>query len=197
MEILTSSLLIALLAVGSANIGLELRRDLMMLQQNSYRNERYMRWLRNSADTTSYIRLCAYIALLVMMAPQLSERFRCAVALVVLLINIFNLSTATYKKPLVWTPRAKRIYSTAAVLTIGAVMAVWLCTRSLMWTGSMLMLAYAASHIILMTANWLLRPVEAKINKGYYDDAARILHAMPDMKVIGITGSYGKTSTKH
>ncbi|MCM1504315.1 MAG: UDP-N-acetylmuramoyl-tripeptide--D-alanyl-D-alanine ligase [Muribaculum sp.] len=197
MGILTYSLLIALLAVGSANIGLELRRDLMMLQQNSYRNERYMRWLRTSADTTSYIRLCSYIALLVMMAPQLSERFRCAVALVVLLINIFNLCTATYKKPLVWTPRAKRIYTTAAVLTIGLVMAVWLCTRSLMWTGTMLMLAYAASHIILMTANWLLKPVEAKINKGYYDDAARILRTMPDMTVIGITGSYGKTSTKH
>ncbi len=197
MEILTSSLLIALITVGAINIGCELRRDLMMLQQNSYRNERYMRWLRTSADTTSYIRLFAYITLLIMMAPQLSVAFRCAVALVVMIINIFNLITATYKKPLVWTPRAKRIYSTAAILTIVAVMAVWLCTRSLMWTGTMLMLTYAVSHIIIMTANWILRPVESRINKGYYDDAARILRSMPDMTVIGITGSYGKTSTKH
>lgn len=27
----------------------ELRRDLMMLQQNSYRNSRYMQWLRESS----------------------------------------------------------------------------------------------------------------------------------------------------
>ncbi len=43
----------------------------------------------------------------------------------------------------------------------------------------------------------MLKPVEARINKGYYDDAARILRSMPGLKVIGITGSYGKTSTKH
>ena len=190
-------LLSALIIAGLVNIALELRRDLMMLQQNSYRNERYMRWLRTSADTTSYIRLCAYIALLVMMAPQLSESFRSAVGLTVMLINIFNLCTATYKKPLVWTPRARRIYAVGAVVIVGATAAVWAATSSMMWTGAVLMLAYACSHIVILLANWLLRPVEKRINKGYYDDAARILRSMPDMTVIGITGSYGKTSTKH
>lgn len=197
MEITTLILLSALLLIGLVNMACELKRDLMMLQQNSYRNERYMRWLHTSGDTTSYIRLCSYIALLVMMAPQLSETFRSAVAIAVMIINIFNLSTATYKKPLVWTPRAKRIYSVGAVLTLASVAVVWACTRSKMWAGTFLMLTYAGSHIITLLSNRLLRPVEAKINKGYYDDAARILKSMPDMKVIGITGSYGKTSTKH
>ena len=35
----------------------ELRRDLMMLQQNSYRRERYLRWLKASGDTTSMMRI--------------------------------------------------------------------------------------------------------------------------------------------
>ena len=39
--------------------------------------------------------------------------------------------------------------------------------------------------------------VEAHINKGFYNDAERILKSMPDLKVVGITGSYGETSTKH
>ena len=53
------------------------------------------------------------------------------------------------------------------------------------------------SHVVLLFANRILKPVEDKINKGYYDDATRILNGMPGLKVIGITGSYGKTSTKH
>lgn len=197
MDIFTLIFLIALLVIGLANFALELKRDLMMLQQNSYRNERYMRWLRTSGDTTSYIRLGAYIAVLIMMAPQLSERTRCLLPLTVALINIFYLLTASYKKPLVWTPRARRIYFTAAAVALVAGAAVWLATKSLMWTDTYVIGAFALSHVVLLFANRILKPVEDKINKGYYDDAARILNGMPDLKVIGITGSYGKTSTKH
>lgn len=39
--------------------------------------------------------------------------------------------------------------------------------------------------------------MEKAINRRYYNEAAAILRSMPDLKVIGITGSYGKTSTKH
>ena len=54
---------ISILAVIFVAVGmlLEFARVLMMLQQNSYRNERYMRWLHNSGDTTSIVRLVAMI----------------------------------------------------------------------------------------------------------------------------------------
>mgnify|MGYP000013662931 CR=1 FL=1 len=49
----------------------ELKRDLMMLQQNSYRNDRYMRWLRASGDTTSVIRLTGHmVAWLFLLTPE-------------------------------------------------------------------------------------------------------------------------------
>ncbi|MGM9862110.1 MAG: UDP-N-acetylmuramoyl-tripeptide--D-alanyl-D-alanine ligase, partial [Muribaculaceae bacterium] len=56
---------------------------------------------------------------------------------------------------------------------------------------------YCISHVIVVLANWLLAPVEKAINRRYYNDAKRRLEQMPDLKIIGITGSYGKTSTKH
>ena len=37
---------IVAIVLAGVNLVLELTRDLMMLQQNSYRRERYMRWLR-------------------------------------------------------------------------------------------------------------------------------------------------------
>ena len=56
-------IIVSIIALTSAL--LELKRDLMMLQQNSYRNERYMRWLRSSQDSTSYPRIIALGILLI------------------------------------------------------------------------------------------------------------------------------------
>src|ERR1019366_4571845 len=41
----------------------------------------------------------------------------------------------------------------------------------------------------------LLRPVEARLSKRFVDEASKRLIAV-DPKVVAITGSYGKTSTK-
>ena len=43
----------------------------------------------------------------------------------------------------------------------------------------------------------ILDPVERHINKRYYNEAKNILESMPGLVVVGVTGSYGKTSTKH
>ena len=42
-----------------------------------------------------------------------------------------------------------------------------------------------------------MKPVETHISNGFIKDAERRLAQMPQLTVIGITGSYGKTSTKH
>jgi UDP-N-acetylmuramoyl-tripeptide--D-alanyl-D-alanine ligase len=46
-------------------------------------------------------------------------------------------------------------------------------------------------------ANLINKPMEAAITRWYYNDAKRILRSMPNLTIIGITGSFGKTSTKH
>ena len=45
--------------------------------------------------------------------------------------------------------------------------------------------------------NWINRPLEQAIDRHYVADAARILREMPNLTVIGVTGSYGKTSVKY
>jgi UDP-N-acetylmuramoyl-tripeptide--D-alanyl-D-alanine ligase len=49
----------------------------------------------------------------------------------------------------------------------------------------------------LILASSILAPIEGSINDGFVTDAKKRLDAMPNLKVIGITGSYGKTSVKH
>jgi len=51
--------------------------------------------------------------------------------------------------------------------------------------------------ITVPLVNLLNSPLERAINNWYISDAKRILRGMPRLMVIGVTGSYGKTSTKN
>ena len=50
--------------------------------------------------------------------------------------------------------------------------------------------------LTLIGANLLLAPFEARVQRRYWDEAHDKLRRL-DPTVIGITGSYGKTSVKH
>jgi len=99
------------------------------------------------------------------------------------------------------TRRAWRILSVMLVLAALTLAGVILfCLRHgypLEYAAIYTLLIYCFSHLFLLAANYLLKPVEKHINDKYYNDAKRILASMPDLKIIGVTGSYGKTSTKH
>ncbi|MDE5875796.1 MAG: UDP-N-acetylmuramoyl-tripeptide--D-alanyl-D-alanine ligase, partial [Muribaculaceae bacterium] len=62
--------------------------------------------------------------------------------------------------------------------------------------GAMLVLAIFSWAVVMLSVV-ILMPVEELINRKYWNEAASILKSMPDLKIVGITGSYGKTSTKH
>lgn len=194
---LTNIFVISLIAIAVINLFMEMKRDLMMLQQNSYRNERYRRWLSTSGDTTSWVRLLALIGVVAMGVRPVPVWFKCTLAILPLLINIISLLNARYKKPLVWTNRARRIYITAMLLCCVISVAAWFVWRDLYVVAFAAVALYVLSHVVIMAANILLAPVEKHINAGYYNDAARILKSMNGLTVIGVTGSYGKTSTKH
>ncbi len=185
---------------------LGLKRDLMMLQQNSNRNDRYSKWMTESGESTRVSRLvamaCFFISFLrfipdvVALSLISAVSIWCSVALVI----------AKYKKPLIFTKRAIRIYSVAILLVI-IVAVLWVIAGHLITNSSpeasisslsaALILCFGISYNFIKASNNILRPVEKRINQKYYDEASSILKSMPDLKVIGITGSYGKTSTKH
>ncbi len=171
-------------------------RDLMMFQQNSYRDDRYLRWFEQSGESTSLGRIFCCVALMFMLVNHLPLFAGGTVACVITLWQFFALLKKKYKKPLVWTPRAKRIYSVMWSLA-AVVAAIFALTLGLKGLACSLVGMLIVSPIILLAANGILRPVEKAINRKYYNEAASILASMPQLKVIGITGSYGKTSTKH
>lgn len=189
-EILTLVTFLALLFYT----GIEMKFQLQMLQQNSYRNDRYNRWLKGESFAT-ISRLTDLFLLLLLSTNFLPTFVQIVTITVVLTKSVKGLQTK-YKKPLVFTKRATRLYIAALSLSLlVAGLAAGLTTLS---NGSRALLAIAIlAPYFMMTANIIMQPVEKRINRKYYDEAKQIFSQMQDLTVIGITGSYGKTSTKH
>lgn len=191
------------LPLALINLVYEYKRVLMMLQQNSYRNDRYMRWLRVSGDTTTIMRMFSMLVLFVSLMSVIPYKVAMYLILLVSAVSFGKLFTAKYKKPLVFTKRVWRILSTMSMLTVVIVLALSYFFKNadimtILYMQSVALLAlFVGSHIVVLFANTILSPVEKSINRKYYNEAAKILSQMPDLKIIGITGSYGKTSTKH
>lgn len=181
----------------------EFSRTLMMVQQNSYRIDRYNRYLSTSGETTSVVKLLAlalFLAALIPGVPRLVATAALGLYAAAMTVRQMRLQR-TYKHPVVWTRRAVRIYCVMLALALIVCVAVGLTQASgdaaVPGIAATAMLCWFGSAVFAEAAIWLLKPVEKRINQGFINDAARILKSMPDLKVIGVTGSYGKTSTKH
>ena len=200
-----SAFLIAVYIVCGIYMVLNFKHDIHMLQQNSYRLPRYWKYLKQ--DIGSTWRLVDVAMLFLVFATLLDIRLSLMIVAMTCVTKVWLIFKKKFKKPLVFTKRVWRIYSVTAFIGVAAYMAVILCTglsEYLPWGYSapalsvgFLLLITIFSWAIVMLAVVILMPVERMINRKYWNDAASILRSMPDLKVIGITGSYGKTSTKH
>lgn len=180
----------------------ELKRDLMMMQQNSYRIERYRNWLRASDDSTSMMRLAGMIVFFASLVSFARPIVASIMIIVYSVWGFFFLYTRKYKKPLVWTARCKRIYLVSALICVAVIAIVTMLSpgygmQRIFISSVACVGLYCGSHAVTMLSVWFLKPVERRINNSYINDAKRMLASIPNLKVIGITGSYGKTSTKH
>ena len=175
----------------------EIKWDMQMMQQNSYRNDRYMRWLSGSGEWSSSRRLVDIVMLLLALTPFAVVLGVKIFLVVAMLAKCVVSCRKKYKKPLVWTRRVLRLYIAESLLLVVASVAAGLLLGGIFTAGTVLIAAATFSCVFTLAANWLLKPVEKSINDSYIRDAKRILAGMPGMKTVAITGSYGKTSTKH
>lgn len=199
---------ITILAICGIYMLVNFKHDIHMLQQNSYRIDRYWKWIHRSGDASSASRLINLGILFLLFSTLLTPALNAIVVAAVCVVQGVIALRGKYKKPLVFTPRVRRIYSVCGVLSVGAVLALALTVGHagsdafLYYSGpqvtlGVLLLMCVFSWVIAIAAVFLLKPVEAAINRRYRNEACEILNSMYDLKIIGITGSYGKTSTKH
>lgn len=196
---------IVIFAICGIYIVLNFKHDIHMLQQNSYRIPRYWRYLKS--DMSSFSRLVDVALIFLLCSSNLIDvRFAALIAGVTCVTKCVLILRKKFKKPLVFTRRVWRIYSVTVILALAIYIIsilliapqyyIGIYNASAVALGIGLLIAVFSWAIVIL-AVIILIPVERHINRGYWNDASSILSSMPDLKIIGITGSYGKTSTKH
>lgn len=189
-----------------------------MFQQNSYKPREYGEWMRVHANVGRLLGKCLYGLISLPLAVIGSKG--CLVAACVMNgMTILVNKPRRAKKPLVYTPRVKRMLITTGmlylvVIAVAVLPGLWITAGgSILLTSQgifsllehpllrnaelALLLLFVLQPFLIILANAVNHPIEKKIDRYYINDAARILREMPDLKIIGITGSYGKTSVKY
>ena len=95
----------------------------------------------------------------------------------------------TYKKKLVATDRLKRIRNLARTFYLVSLLALFAHPFAVF-------VILQVIPLWIMLANRLLRPLQERVNQGFIDQAVEKLTTYQPA-TIGITGSFGKTTTKH
>lgn len=201
-----TALLIVVFSIAGIYILFDFKHDLHMFQQNSYRIPRYWKYLRER-DIASIWRMCDIAILFLFFSRLINEAGAALFLGIYCICKIILIQKRKFKKPLVFTKRVWRLYAVTALIFIG--LYLWAIFKlgfeketvayysGTILTFGILLLFSILSWVVLIIADIILMPVEKAINNSFIIDAKKILSQMPDLKVIGITGSYGKTSTKH
>ncbi|SDJ23724.1 Mur ligase family protein [Natribacillus halophilus] len=195
---MSSLVILVIMAAWAVYNVFRVRKHVHMLQLNAYRTERYFRWMKEQPGRAFYLRdLWAVLPFILLLLDGWFWVAAAGAAAVYVLLILTRPKTAE-KKKLVITPRVKRIFTTTAVLyAIVLAAALWIGVDAFAWMLLLLILATLFSYFIVMAANVINFPIESQINQHYFHDAEKKVRSMPDLEVIGVTGSYGKTSTKH
>ncbi|MCL2121547.1 MAG: Mur ligase family protein, partial [Clostridiales bacterium] len=176
-----------------------LHRSLHMMQQNSYYNDRYTQWLkRNPSKLPGYLLLVTILSS-ILLRGFLSLNLYLLIHGVLFLALGFVRSKTKEKTPLVFTWRVKRLLITAGLLCFLYIWGMSLLFPETFWWEIPFLQALLnwLLQVFVVAANLINKPLEKHIADGFIRDANRILEEHPGLTVIGITGSYGKTSTKH
>ena len=177
-------------------------RGLHILQLDGYKTGRYLKWtcqhLRNCFEVKEILVIAGFL-ILTAFYPQYHDTW-----LFLALCTAwggFQIYMSTQpkkveeKKPLVYTARAKRVFGLSICLLVGLATTLVLIAKASPWRIAIFLFS-EVTVINLTVANLLIYPLERTINRAYLLSAKKRIKAFQP-KVIGITGSYGKTSTKY
>lgn len=147
---------------------LESKTQLHMAQFEGYRPGQYLNWIKQNKNTVFLKRY----------------------------LTIFKKDDKV-KKPLVFTHRATRLFVINIIMLIFWVALSFFIVKNLLLFLILLLLINILIPFNMLIATMIAYPIEMTIQKRYYKEAQNKIRCMHRLKVIGITGSYGKTSTKY
>ena len=192
------TLITAALAVPA--FWLTMRYNMHMFQLNVYINGEQRAWIKKNFHLQWILVFAMVLGIVRMLAVLTKAGWLMWVldafiwlTLITIILVYRVMKDMHQKKKLVFTPRVKRMIACIAVLCV-IFMAATLIIGGLAPASGALVFLVGSQLWMQMFARTINQPIEKGVNQHYINDAMRILKGNPDMTVIGVTGSYGKTS---
>ena len=166
-----------------------IRHGLHILQLENYYNDRYIVWMKRYISKVLDIKVIIGLAISILLFFMNQVLWGLILQIIIYGLCIATTKKTKEKKAFVVTARIRRMYLTYMICfvvigisaNIGNVKIVWSMVNIL---G---MLAYGSVYLI----NVINKPIETLIRKKFCQKAMNKLKEIPNLKVIGITGSYG------
>ena len=187
-------------------------RLLQILQLTGYKLKSFLKWFKETKFSyVSRLFMLSFLSFLAMVVTNvlLGDFFTgktyifsyLAITFYVLFSCLFvvNLFNAKQKSPLKYTKRMTRLV-VVYVAIVGFV--TWLCEYIGFKYFDFISYAFVAIvpillPLVVLLAYFITYPLEKIISNTYISRAKKKLKTRENLKVIGITGSYGKTSVKN
>ncbi len=171
-----------------------LRRYLHIYQQEEYDSLRFLRWLFRAVAFDKRVALAiALVALGVWLAgPFMPAIWQGALAGIFIIAAVLEPDPRrNAKKKLAMTKRAQRIYWMAFGFSAVVAGLAAIAPAPLWWLAPLWAVPFT-----LVLGNLVLMPLESRTQRKFWSEAHTKLKRLKPT-VIGITGSFGKTSVKH
>ena len=172
-----------------------LRHNMHMFQLNGYKNGEQAVWLKKNIHQQWLLLFLFGLGLLRLFISPFALDLFVYFALYVCILVYRALNRMSKKKDLVYTPRVKRMMVNMILLSFVFLCLIFFTMGVKAIVGAQLILV-GFQLVLDMVANVINHPIEAGINRHYINDAKRKLSSVENLTVIGVTGSYGKTSVK-
>ncbi len=180
------------------------KKAMHMLQQNLYNeNNRYIKWLDKNLKT-AFWHLDIFAVLLFLYAAIRANSYSNMLVIIGLIFYVGDIylivqrgKQDVVKKPLVITARVKRLIVTTTLLFMIPSLLYFTNQDGMYVSFLILGLFTCMNYCIVYLAKLVNTPVERCVYLKFYHLAQKKLKEMSQLKVVGITGSYGKTSSKN
>ena len=194
--------MVILLIIAFLYILIKSIQSMHVLQQNLYNeNNRYLKWVVK--NTSQVINIWDIIVLVIsLISLFLKSKYNLffiigmsIIYICNILIEVEKLKQKRSKLPLNKTNRIKRLFVSIIIVSLIPII-LYILNGSAIFTFVMSVLV-VFNYIFVYAINLLNKPINYFEYQYFYQKAKNKLNNFNGLKVIGITGSYGKTSSKN
>ena len=175
------------------------KKSIHMLQQNYYdESNRYLLWIKNNISKVFLnYDLLLFVILIGFLLDYKITSIIFALLSILVIIEIKTIKEQV-KKPLVITARVKRMFITELVIYLLILLPIIITfnVKSITLYYLIISIVTYLNSFIMWLVNKINIPVEKCVYLHYKHMAQNKLFSM-NLPVVGITGSYGKTSSKN